>query len=165
MNIQEDYRKTFTLKSKELGGQAVRKQLQCDGDNISPQLYWENPPEGTQSYAVTMYDKDAPTGSGWWHWIIFDIPASENELVSDAGNVAKNVVPFEAIQIRNSSGAFGYAGPCPPKGDRPHEYKFTVYALKVKTICLREDATPEQVGFTLQAQAIQKASLIIYHQR
>lgn len=165
MSIQEDHRLTFTLKSKELGGQAVRKHLQCDGDNMSPQLYWENAPEGTQSFAVTVYDKDAPTGSGWWHWIIFDIPANVSELPSDAGNVKKDLVPFEAIQIRNSNGEFGYTGPCPPKGDRPHEYKFTVYALRVKTLRMREDVTPEQVGFNLQANTIQKASLIIYHQR
>lgn len=165
MNIMEDHRLTFTLKSKELGGQAVRKHLQCDGDNMSPQLYWENPPEGTQSFAVTLYDKDAPTGSGWWHWLIFDIPANIEELKSDAGNVAKKLVPFEVIQSRNSSGILGYTGPCPPKGDRPHEYKFTVYALKVKSLRLREDATAEQVGFTLQANALEKASIVMYHQR
>lgn len=165
MNIAEDYRLTFTLKSKELGGQAVRKHVQCDGDNMSPQLYWENPPEGTESFAVTMYDKDAPTGSGWWHWLIFDIPANIASLDPDAGNVKKDLVPFEAIQSKNSSGLFGYTGPCPPKGDRPHEYKFTVYALKVKSLRLKEDSTPEQVGFMLQAYALQKASLIMYFQR
>src|SRR4249920_736488 len=81
---------TFTLRSKDIGGQATQKQVfkgfGCSGENISPELSWENAPEGTKSFAVTMYDRDAPTGSGFWHWVVFDIPASTNELKSDAGN-------------------------------------------------------------------------------
>ena len=93
---------TFTLKSKEIGGQATNRQFfngfGCHGDNVSPELYWENVPTGTQSFAVTIYDKDAPTGSGWWHWVIFNIPANVHELQSGAGDPARALAPAGAIQ-------------------------------------------------------------------
>ena len=84
--------KTFTLSSRDLGGQTTKTQefngFGCSGENISPQLSWANAPEGTKSFAITMYDPDAPTGSGWWHWLVFDINANVNELVANAGNVS-----------------------------------------------------------------------------
>ena len=93
---------TFTLSSNDLGGQATQTEefngFGCTGKNQSPQLSWKNAPEGTKSFAITMYDPDAPTGSGWWHWVVFDLPANINELVSNAGNVNLNLAPKEAIQ-------------------------------------------------------------------
>ena len=90
---------TFTLSSNDLGGQATKTEefngFGCSGENQSPQLSWENAPEGTKSFAVTMYDPDAPTGSGFWHWVVFDIPADVNELVANAGNVELNVGVFD----------------------------------------------------------------------
>jgi Raf kinase inhibitor-like YbhB/YbcL family protein len=156
---------TFTLKSSDVGGQATNKQMfnsfGCHGDNVSPQLSWENAPEGTKSFAVTIYDKDAPTGSGFWHWVIFNIPASANELKTDAGNVSKSIAPAGAIQSATDFGVPGYGGPCPPPGG-PHEYLITVYALKVDKLNLDKTATPAFVGFMLNQNTILKASIVMY---
>lgn len=158
---------TFTLKSNDVGGQATQKQFAnvfgCKGENISPQLSWENPPAGTQSFAVTIYDKDAPTGSGFWHWVVFNIPADVKELKAGAGDVSKNLAPKDAIQAKNDGGTFGYIGPCPPPG-APHEYLITVFALKNK-LDIDQNATPAYVGFNLHFQVIEKASIVMYGQR
>jgi Raf kinase inhibitor-like YbhB/YbcL family protein len=155
---------TFTLKSNDIGGQATQKQFAnnfgCHGENISPQLSWENPPAGTQSFAVTMYDKDAPTGSGFWHWVIFNLPADTKELKSGAGDVTKGLAPKDAIQANHDGGAPGYMGPCPPPG-MPHEYLITVYALKTK-LQLDKTATPAVVGFYLGQNLLGKASIVMY---
>ena len=111
---------TFTLKSKELGGQLTNKQyangMGFSGENQSPQLYWENAPLSTQSFAVTIYDLDAPTGSGFWHWVVFNIPANVYELQSDAGNTAAHLLPEGAIQSNTDMGTPGYAGAAPQGG-------------------------------------------------
>lgn len=155
---------TFTLKSSDIGGQATQKQyfngMGCSGQNVSPQLSWENAPEGTTYFAVTMYDKDAPTGSGWWHWVIFNIPSTVTELKSGAGEVAKKLAPKEAIQSITDFGKPGYGGPCPPPG-APHQYLITVYALKSK-IELDKNASPAMVGFYLNNNMISKASIVMY---
>jgi Raf kinase inhibitor-like YbhB/YbcL family protein len=157
---------TFTVKSNELGGQAGNKQLGnvfgWHGENISPELRWENVPAGTQSFAVTIYDKDAPTGSGFWHWIIYNIPADITELPSDAGNPAKNLAPAGSMQGNNDAGMPGYLGPCPPPGPI-HEYLITVYALKTK-LSLDKNASPALTGFNLNANVIGKASIVMYAQ-
>jgi Raf kinase inhibitor-like YbhB/YbcL family protein len=158
---------TFTLKSADIGGQATQKEFYngfgCTGQNVSPQLSWENAPQGTQFFAVTMYDKDAPTGSGFWHWVIFNIPAGVQELKSGAGDPAKNLAPKEAVQGMTDFGKTGYGGPCPPPG-APHQYLITVYALKSK-IDLDKNASPAMVGFNLNANALARASLVMYGQR
>jgi Raf kinase inhibitor-like YbhB/YbcL family protein len=155
---------TFTLKSSEIGGQATQKQfyngMGCNGQNISPELSWENAPEGTQYFAVTMYDKDAPTGSGFWHWLIFNIPGKETGLKSNAGDVSKKLAPKEAIQSITDYGKQGYGGPCPPPG-LPHQYLITVYALKNK-IDLDKNASPAMVGFYLNTNMLSKAAIVMY---
>jgi Raf kinase inhibitor-like YbhB/YbcL family protein len=160
---------TFTLKSKDIGGQATMKQVfngfGCTGENISPELYWENAPEGTKSFAVTMYDKDAPTGSGFWHWVIFDIPGGTTELKSDAGNINKNLAPAGSIQSITDFGQPGYGGPCPPPGNGYHQYLITVYALKNDKLGVDKSASPANVGFNLFSNTIAKASLVIYYKR
>ena len=160
---------TFTLKSRDICGQATSKQVYkgfgCTGDNVSPELYWENPPEGTKSFAVTMYDPDAPTGSGFWHWIIFDIPENTTELKSDAGDLSKNLAPAGSIQSGTDFGQAGYGGPCPPQGHGIHEYRITVYALKTGKLGLDKTATPAFVGFNLYSNTLAKASLIMYYKR
>jgi Raf kinase inhibitor-like YbhB/YbcL family protein len=158
---------TFTLKSNDIGGQATNKQFfnsfGCHGENVPPELSWVNAPAGTQSFAVTMYDKDAPTGSGFWHWLIFNIPASVTELKSDAGNTGKNIAPEDAIQSMTDFGKPGYGGPCPPPGPI-HEYLITVYALKTK-LTLDKNTGPALVGFYLNANTIAKASIVMYAQQ
>jgi Raf kinase inhibitor-like YbhB/YbcL family protein len=160
---------TFTLRSNELGGQATEQQIfngfGCNGKNLSPQLFWENPPAGTKSFAVTMYDPDAPTGSGWWHWLIFDIPATTKELKSGAGNISLNLSPTGSIQSITDFKTQGYGGPCPPEGSKPHRYIITVYALNTDKLGLDATANPALVGFMLEQNAIEKASIIFYYKR
>jgi Raf kinase inhibitor-like YbhB/YbcL family protein len=158
------FSQTFTLKSQDIGGQATQKEffngMGCTGQNISPELLWENAPAGTQYYAVTMYDKDAPTGSGFWHWVVFNIPASTTGLKANAGDVSKGLAPKEAVQSVTDFGKAGYGGPCPPPGE-PHQYLITVYALKNK-IELDKNAMPAIVGFYLNQNMLAKASIVMY---
>lgn len=157
---------TFTLASATVGGQATAREVfngfGCSGENQSPQLSWKNAPAGTKSYAVTMYDKDAPTGSGWWHWLVFDIPADVTALPSGAGTPGKSGLPSGSVQSRTDYGTPGYGGPCPPPGHGPHQYLVTVYALKTEKTGLDASATPAVVGYTLQSQALARASIVFY---
>ena len=159
----------FTLVSKELGGQLTDAQVfsgfGCTGRNISPQLRWTNAPAGTKSFAVTVHDPDAPTGSGWWHWLIFNIPANVSQLPADAGNAAKNLAPKGSVQSVTDYGKPGFGGACPPVGDKPHRYIFTVYALKVEKLDLNASSPPALVGFTLNQNALARASLVSYYGR
>ncbi|MCO6173868.1 YbhB/YbcL family Raf kinase inhibitor-like protein [Flavobacterium sp. NRK F10] len=160
---------TFTLSSNDLGGEATKTQefngFGCSGNNQSPQLSWKNAPQGTKSFAVTMYDPDAPTGSGFWHWVVFDIPANANELVPNAGNATLNLTPKGAIQSVTDYGIKGFGGPCPPEGHGLHQYIITVYALKTDKLGLDENANPAIVGFYLWNNTLAKASIVTYYQR
>ncbi|ANW94873.1 kinase inhibitor [Wenyingzhuangia fucanilytica] len=161
--------KTFTLTSKTIGGQATITEefdgFGCTGKNESPQLSWSNAPEGTKSFAVTMYDPDAPTGSGWWHWVIFDIPANVNELVSNAGDIDLKLAPKGAVQSVTDYGKPGYGGPCPPEGHGLHQYIITVHALKTNTLGLKANTNPATVGFYLWNNTLAKASIVTYYKR
>jgi Raf kinase inhibitor-like YbhB/YbcL family protein len=161
--------RTFTLTSKDLGGEATKTQefngFGCSGDNQSPQLFWKNAPEGTKSFAITMYDPDAPTGSGFWHWVVFDIPSNVNELITNAGNMKLNLTPNGAIQSITDYGVKGFGGPCPPEGHGFHQYIITVYALKTDKLGLNESTNPAIVGFYLWNQTIAKASIVAYYNR
>ena len=130
----------------------------CTGENRSPALRWSGAPEGTKSFALTVYDPDAPTGSGWWHWCMIDIPPHVNELKPDAGNVSGAKLPPGAKHVRIDYGVAGWGGPCPPPGDPPHRYVFTVYALSVDQLGIPEDATAALAGFMINANCIGKAS-------
>jgi Raf kinase inhibitor-like YbhB/YbcL family protein len=160
---------TFTLSSNDLGGEATINEefngFGCTGENQSPQLSWKNAPEGTKSFAVTMYDPDAPTGSGWWHWVVFDILVNTKELVSGAGNTKLNLTPEGVIQSITDYGANGYGGPCPPEGHGLHQYIITVYALKTDKLGLNESTNPAVVGYYLWNNTIAKASIVTYYQR
>jgi Raf kinase inhibitor-like YbhB/YbcL family protein len=131
----------------------------CQGSNISPALAWRNPPAGTRSFALLMHDPDAPTGSGWWHWIVYNIPASVSSLPADAGNPAKKLMPPGVVQGRTDFGSVGYGGPCPPPG-KPHRYYFMLYALKVATLEVPADATAAFIGFNVNAHSLGKAQLM-----
>ncbi|MDD5250671.1 MAG: YbhB/YbcL family Raf kinase inhibitor-like protein [Rhodocyclaceae bacterium] len=154
----------FSLSSPEIkAGGTIPKSFEfngfgCSGDNRSPTLQWSGAPAGTKSYAVTVYDPDAPTGSGWWHWMVIDIPAGTNELAAGAGAVDSKTLPPGARQVRIDFGVRGWGGVCPPPGDRPHRYRFTVYALKVDKLDVPADATAALTGFMINANALGKAS-------
>lgn len=132
----------------------VFKGFGCEGGNVSPALEWSGAPEGTKSFALLVHDPDAPTGgAGFWHWVVTDIPADVSSLKQGAA------VPAGAKEIATDFGAPGYGGPCPPKGDKPHHYNFTIYALKVAKLDLPPNATASLTGFMVNANALGKATL------
>ncbi len=161
----------FTLKSPQLKqGKRVHEEqvysgMGCTGKNISPALQWEGAPENTKSFAVTVYDPDAPTGNGWWHWVIFNIPPDVRGLPQNAGNPSAGSAPAGSVQSRTDYGTTGYGGPCPPPGDKPHRYVFTVYALDVERLPLDASAPGAMVGFNLNQHALAKASITVYYSR
>jgi Raf kinase inhibitor-like YbhB/YbcL family protein len=153
----------FTLKSADVKPNASLTEQQvfngfgCSGANVSPQLSWENAPADAKSFVVTVYDPDAPTGSGWWHWVVYDIPASTRELPQGAGS-GTAALPAGAVQGKTDFGAPGFGGACPPIGDKPHRYVFTVWALKAEKLELAPDASPAMVGFMTRANALGSAT-------
>lgn len=160
---------TFTLESNTLGGNSTTLEefngFGCNGENTSPQLSWSNAPEGAKSFAITMYDPDAPTGSGWWHWLAFDIPSNITEVLKDAGNLESDLMPIEAIQSITNYGGYGYGGPCPPEDHGIHQYIITIHALKVDKLGLDKNTNPAVVGYYLWNNTIAKASIITYYER
>src|SRR5476651_2274934 len=131
---------SLTLTSSDIkeGGTIVNEQVfkgfGCTGGNVSPALSWSGAPSGTKSYAVTVYDPDAPTGSGWWHWVLYNIPASVTALPEHAGDASGKLLPPGAVQGRTDFGTPDFGGACTPAGDKPHRYFFTVYALKTEKL-------------------------------
>jgi hypothetical protein len=154
----------FTLASpdiaegQELDMRHVLNGFGCTGKNVSPALVWKNAPEGTKSYAVTVYDPDAPTGSGWWHWVVFNIPSDIEKLATGAGNDPR-LLPEGAIQGRTDFGGPGYGGACPPQGHGNHRYIFNVYALDVPALDIPAESSGAMVGFFLNTHALDKASI------
>lgn len=154
----------FKLTSKEvaanatIGAPQVFNGMGCTGQNTSPGLSWTGVPTGTKSFALTVYDPDAPTGSGWWHWVVYNIPATAKSLAAGAGDPKKNLLPAGAVQGNTDFGAPGYGGPCPPAGDKPHHYIFTLYALKVDKMDIPASATAAYVGFNIHGNMLAKAT-------
>lgn len=150
----------FTLASPSIKPGSMLTEAQvfngfgCTGKNVSPALEWKNPPKGTKSFAVTVYDPDAPTGSGWWHWVVYNLPASAHSLPAGAGSADGKHLPAGAAQGRTDFGTIGYGGACPPQGDKPHRYEFRLYALKVEKLEVPADATAALIGFMVRANAI-----------
>lgn len=159
------FAENFTLKSSLLKGQLTKAQefngFGCSGENISPDLSWENAPKETKSFAVTVYDPDAPTGSGWWHWVVFDIPKDKLSLEKGFGSKEDKKI----IQSVTNYGKTGFGGACPPKGDKAHRYIFTVYALDTDKLGLDKNTNPAIVGYYLNTHALAKASLISYYKK
>ena len=155
---------TFTLHSNDLGGvvRQPQRQISVDNCNRSPQQSWTNPPEGTKSFADTIHDPDAPTGSGFWHWLAVNLPSSVRELPSGAGDPALGLMPEQAVQIRNDAGFAGYSGSFPPAGHGWHLYLVTVYALDTDFLPVAEDTPAAQVGFQLWQHTQLKASSVFY---
>jgi len=161
----------FTLTSPSikpestLTAEHVFNGFGCSGKNQSPELRWSGAPEGTKSFAITVYDPDAPTGSGWWHWLAYNIPATTSQLDAGAGTADGKKLPAGTVQGRTDFGAPGFGGACPPVGDKPHRYIFTVYALKTEKIELPLDVTAANIGFMINANQIGKSSFTAYYSR
>jgi len=132
----------------------------CDGGNQSPQLMWKDVPAGTKSFAITAYDPDAPTGSGFWHWVAFNIPANVSELPRSV-----DMSKLGATESRIDYGSVGFGGACPPEADGMHRYQFTVWALPTDKLELTKDTPAAVVGFTLNSMALDKAKLTATYTR
>jgi len=152
-------------EGRQISAEQVFNGFGCKGENVSPAIMWTGAPEDTKSFAVTVYDPDAPTGSGWWHWVIFNISAKANNMVKNAGDPQAKLAPIGSVQSRTDFGKPGYGGPCPPPGDKAHRYEFTVYALKVDKLPLDENAPAAMVGYYLHQNAIKKTILKAYYSR
>ncbi|MEU2394432.1 YbhB/YbcL family Raf kinase inhibitor-like protein [Streptomyces sp. NPDC007369] len=150
----------FSVVSDDLepGGDLGDGQV-LRGGNVSPHLRWEGFPEATKSFAVTCFDPDAPTGSGFWHWVLFDLPASVTELPAGAGSGKFEGLPAGAVHVRNDYGTKDFGGAAPPAGER-HRYVFTVYAVDQEKLGPDGDVSPAVVGFNLRFHALGRAQLI-----
>lgn len=137
----------------------------CSGDNLSPQLSWTNAPADTKSFAITAYDPDAPTGSGWWHWVLVNIPASVNTLATGAGDPEKSLLPKGSQTFKTDYGNKSFGGSCPPEGDKAHRYQFKVFALNTEKLKLPEDASAALVGYYLNSHAIETVTLEALYKR
>ncbi|MDR3631055.1 MAG: YbhB/YbcL family Raf kinase inhibitor-like protein [Desulfocapsaceae bacterium] len=133
----------------------------CSGGNHSPQLSWQNAPAGTKSFVLTVFDRDAPTGFGWIHWVVVNIPASISSLPPGITPAGKNL-PSGALQIRTDFGVPGYGGPCPPPGSE-HRYEITLIALNIDKLpsVVTADATPALVGFFARASSLGEVKLTV----
>lgn len=129
----------------------------AEGQDLSPQLSWSGFPAETKGFAVTVLDPDAPTGSGFWHWAVFNLPASTTSLVSGA---ADDGLPQGAVQLRNDAGFRGFVGAAPPPGHGAHRYHVVVHALDVEELDIPAEASPAYLGFNLFSHAIGRARLI-----
>jgi Raf kinase inhibitor-like YbhB/YbcL family protein len=148
-----------------IGEKFVFKGFGCEGGDLSPALSWSHPPEGTKSFALMVHDADAPTGgAGFWHWVVYNIPASTTGLPQGLAKDGKGL-PEGAKQVTTDFGVPGYGGPCPPKGDSAHRYNFTVYALNTEKLDLPPGATASLAGFFINAHALGKASLVATYGR
>ncbi|WP_063962875.1 YbhB/YbcL family Raf kinase inhibitor-like protein [Burkholderia paludis] len=154
----------FSIESVELAGRAfddaqISDGFGCHGRNVSPSIRWHDAPEGTQGYLLTMFDADAPTGSGFWHWVVADIPASAGGIERGSGNDAARL-PAGAVAMKNDTGRAGYLGPCPPTGET-HRYVITLTALRAAKLPVDRDATPAVVGYVAHGEAIAKATMVV----
>jgi Raf kinase inhibitor-like YbhB/YbcL family protein len=155
---------TFTLTSSDftqggtLANAQVFNEFGCRGGNVSPALAWSGAPAGTKSFALLMHDPDAPTGSGWWHWLVYNITPGTTSLPAGAGDPRKCLMPAGAVQGRTDYGSVGYGGPCPPPG-KPHHYNFSLYALKVAKLEVPEGSSAALIAFNVRAQALAEARI------
>jgi Raf kinase inhibitor-like YbhB/YbcL family protein len=156
---------SFTLESAEIRqGTRIPEAHVYAGGNRSPQLSWKDVPEGTKSFVVTCFDSDAPTPSGFWHWVVVDLPAAVTSLAGGAGKEDGSGLPKGAFHCRNDYGSLGYGGPAPPKGDRAHRYYFVVHALDVGKLGVDEKTSPAAVSFTLLGHTLGRAILVSTYQ-
>lgn len=164
LTVNQAMAETMTLTSLDISqGKMMSSEQEfngfgCTGKNLSPQLSWANAPKATKAFAIMVYDPDAPTGSGWWHWQVVNIPKDVNSLEAGAGDGSPENMPEGSLQIENDYGFSGFGGACPPKGHGQHRYQFTVYALS-KKLNLPENASGALTGYNVKANALASASL------
>ncbi len=162
---------SLTLQSPDFkSGQYLQKAqvfngFGCTGDNASPALKWGPLPQGTKSVAVTVFDPDAPTGSGWWHWLIYDLSAQTTGLPANAGVEGNAAMYGNASVGRNDFGSYGFGGACPPPGSEPHHYVFTVYALKVERLELPPTPSAAMISYSLRANSLATAQITALYRR
>lgn len=149
----------FMSKAQEFNG------FGCDGEDIAPQLKWSGAPQGTKSFAITVYDPDAPTGSGWWHWQIINIPSHVNKLAQNSGNGGQHPLPDGSLEVTNDYSFEGFGGACPPKGHGTHRYQFTVHALKVEKLPLPETYSSALVGYLINANSLASSTIEALYKR
>lgn len=165
------YSSSLTLSSHDIAqGEFMAKTQEfngfgCSGGDLSPHLKWSNAPKGTKSFAITAYDPDAPTGSGWWHWQVVNIAKNVTEIATGAGSVKKDVAPQGSMQIKNDYGGRGFGGACPPSGHGVHHYRFTIHALSVEMLDLPEDASGALTGYMINAHTIQSNTIESLYKR
>ncbi len=164
----------MTVASKDLAAgkpmaiEQVFDRFGCHGGNISPELAWSGAPQGTKSFAILAFDPDAPTGSGWWHWVVFNLPITATRVATDASRTG--ALPQGAIQSRSDFGIAAYGGACPPAGHGVHRYQFTVYALSVADLTagdfpLDANAPAAMVSFVVHAYALDHATIEVTYRR
>jgi Raf kinase inhibitor-like YbhB/YbcL family protein len=157
---------SFTLSSADVADgerwsmRHVADSMGYSGENLSPQLSWSGYPEATKSFAVTVHDPDAPTGSGFWHWCVVNIPVGVNELSTGAGSVGSSALPKDALTLSNDTGVKGFFGSAPPTGDEPHRYVTTVHAVDVERLDLSGAETPAIAGFNLRFHVLARAQIV-----
>jgi Raf kinase inhibitor-like YbhB/YbcL family protein len=138
----------------------VNSDFGLPGSDVSPHLSWSGHPPEARSFAVTCHDPDIPTGSGFWHWVLFDIPSDVTELPRGAATVGAVSVPPDARHVRNDAGTFGYLGPAPDKGDDPHRYVFAVHALDCARLGVDETVSPAVVGYHLSHHVLARGLIV-----
>ena len=159
---------TFTLASPDLpAGKPIPERFTanafgCHGPNESPALKWRNAPAGTKSFAITMFDPYKPPASGWWHWVVYDIPATATGLPRNAGDPGNAGLPAGAKQARPDGDAPEphYYGPCPDEGATPHHYTITVYALSVEHLEVPPTSTPANIDYTISQKVLAKSTIV-----
>ncbi|MGX7705492.1 YbhB/YbcL family Raf kinase inhibitor-like protein [Methylobacterium sp. Gmos1] len=161
---------SFKLTSSDIAPGKFMGQAQefegfgCKGGNRSPQLSWSGAPEKTEAFAVLVHDPDAPTGSGWWHWQLVNIPKTVTSLAAGAGDASKNLLPPGSVSIRNDYGVAGFGGACPPKGHGVHRYQFTVHALS-KKLDLPDGASGALTGYMVRANSLGSSTIEALYKR
>lgn len=157
----------FSVSSESFSNGEAFKLSQLSGilgingaKDMSPQLTWSGAPKNTKSYAIMEFDPDEPTGSGFWHWVVFNIPATVTELPENAGDPDSNLMPKEAVTLRNDAGYVRYIGSAPPPGDGLHHYFFTVFAVDIEKLDVPPDSNPAKLGLSLFTHAIGRATIM-----
>ena len=149
-------------EGQKLSSTHVFQGFGCEGDDMSPQLSWSGAPEGTKSFAITAYDPDAPTGSGWWHWNTFNIPVTVKSIAKNASGTS--LMPKQSIELKNDYGTIGFGGACPPPGE-VHRYEFKIHALGTDKLDIPASASNALAGYMINANTIESSKITAVYTR